>query len=163
MVHLPETLSVQGFRLQDVTAADLPRYIEIKKACYEKYVDAYFGGWDDAVQVPMNAEQFHDQLRQTCFKKLLFRCETVGYFAYDICRDSIDGISIQMLESARNRGIGSFYMQHVTALSGRLGKPVYLKVFRSNPAQNLYRRFGFDVYDATPTHYLMKFSPKGNE
>jgi len=32
---------------------------------------------------------------------------------------------------------------------------------KSNPAQNLYKRIGFKVYEETATHYLMKFSPTG--
>lgn len=33
-----------------------------------------------------------------------------------------------------------------------------LRVFISNPAQNLYKRFGFAVYDKTRSHYLMKYT-----
>jgi len=44
-------------------------------------------------------------------------------------------------------------------LSKEIKKPIFLKVFKSNPAQNLYKQFGFETYSETSTHYLMKFDP----
>jgi ribosomal protein S18 acetylase RimI-like enzyme len=158
-MQLPPQLTAQGFALDDVTQADSQDYIDVKRACYRKYVDEYYGGWVEEVQIGMNTNVFNRMLGKTCFKKLLLNNETAGFFSYDEQEDQIGGITIQMLEAARNRGVGSFYLRHVTGISDRTGKPVYLKVFKSNPAQNLYRRFGFVIYEENESHYWMRYTP----
>lgn len=149
---LPAALRNRGFALADVEEADFESYYAVKKACYETYVDEYFGGWDDAVQLEMNAREFHKARKRLCAQKILLHGETVGFFTYDECDTHIDGVSIQMLEHARNQGVGICYLEHITAK----GKPISLKVFQSNPAQKLYAKFGFVIYDETPSHFLMR-------
>jgi len=156
---LPDAIAEQGFTLQDVQLDDYGVYYTIAKECYEKYVDEFFGGWVYNTQIKMNSDAFNIHMKSTCFKKILCGGESVGFFAYNELDDKIDGITIQMLEPTRNKGIGSFYLEHVTALSNSTNKPVFLKVFKSNPAQNLYKRFGFEVYDETVSHYLMRYTP----
>jgi len=155
----PENLISKGFALKEIFANDLDDYIKIKKLCYKKYVDEYYGGWVDDTQIKMNADIFEKTRKQTCFQKIILNGETVGFFGYDELEDRIGGITIQMIEKARNQGVGSFYLEQITRLSVKSVKPVFLKVFKSNPARNLYKRFGFVIYDETLTHYLMKYVP----
>ena len=153
---LSAELAGLGFALRDVSASDFGDYLDIKKICYEKYVDEYFGGWVNDIQIKMNTDAFNSMMKETCFRKILLDSETAGFFAYDEQDGKIDGVSIEMIEKARNKGMGSFYMRHIIELSEKSGKPVFLKVFKSNPAQNLYKRFGFRVYDETASHFLMR-------
>ena len=132
----PELIS-QGFAIDDVKIADLDDYIIVKRVCYKKYVDEYFGGWVEDDQIKMNTDGFFRFLNNTCFKKLLRDNKTAGFFSYNELEDKIGGITIQMLEAARNKGVGSFYLKHITELSDKTDKPVFLKVFKSNPARNL--------------------------
>lgn len=37
-------LANRGFSFKDVTADDLGAYLAVKQACYQKYVDKYYGG-----------------------------------------------------------------------------------------------------------------------
>jgi len=159
-MNLTPELLRQGFALCDVTPVDLDAYIDVKRACYRKYVDEYYGGWVEEVQISMNTNIFNEAAKTTCFKKLLLKGETAGFFSHDELDDRIDGITIQMLEATRNRGVGSFYLRHIIGISDRTGKPIYLKVFKTNPAQSLYRQFGFMVYDEIETHFLMKYQPQ---
>ena len=64
-----------------------------------------------------------------------------------------------MIEKAQNKGVGSFCLQHIVSLSEKSHTPIFLRVFMTNPAQNLYKRFGFEVYDQTQSHYLMQYVP----
>lgn len=155
---LTDGLMNLGFLLQDVTIDDLDRYIEVKRACYKTYVKEYYGGWDENIQIKMNTDVFNNMLKETCFLKILFNNLVVGFFAYNELEDRIDGISIQLIEEAQRKGVGSFYLHNITSLSKKINKPIFLKVFRSNPAQNLYKRFGFEVYSETDSHYLMKYN-----
>lgn len=158
-MHLTAELIKQGFSLQDVSIDDLGNYIGIKKVCFKKYVDEYYGGWIEDIQIKMNTDAFNDMMKETSFQKLLLNHITVGFFAYDELDDKIEGISIQMLEVAQRRGVGSFYLEYITSLSKKVSKPIFLKVFKSNPAQNLYKRFGFDKYSETESHYLLMYNP----
>ena len=156
-MHLTEELTSIGFSLEAVKDDDFDTYFKIEKICYEKYVDEFFGGWDDSVQVKMNTGSFRKMINQTCFQKLLYDGEPAGFLAYDETEDKIDGVAIQMIEKARNKGVGSFFLTTITSLSEKTGKPVFLHVFRSNPAQTLYRRFGFITIGETASHYLMRY------
>lgn len=158
-MRLTVELINQGFSLQDVSINDLGKYIDIKRICYKKYVDEYYGGWIEDIQIKMNTNTFNDMMKETCFQKLLLNNVPVGFFAYNELDDKIEGISIQMIELSQRKGVGSFYLQYITSLSKKENKPVFLKVFKSNPAQNLYKRFGFDKYSETETHYLMRYNP----
>lgn len=158
-MELTPALLEQGFSLQAVAADDLGRYLDVKRDCYRKYVNEYYGGWAEDDQMARNTQAFRQMMEQTCFLKILLEDEIVGSLAYDIQADKIDGISIQMVAAARNRGIGSLYLRHITALADEANKPAYLKVFLSNPARQLYRRWGFEPYGQTASHELMVYRP----
>ena len=156
---LSQDLINKGFSLSNVNESDFNIFYTISRLCYEKYVDEFFGGWLEDFQIKMNTDSFNNAMNQSTFKKYLLNNEIVGFFAFNELSDKIDGVSIQMTEKARNMGIGSFYLNHITYLSKRYNKPIYLRVFKSNPAQSLYKRFGFEVYDEIVSHYLMRYDP----
>lgn len=152
-------LQKKGFSICDVEQSDFSEYYRIMRTCYEKYVIEYFGGWVEEIQIKMNQDAFSREKQGTFFKKILLNNATVGFFAFDLQNDKIDGISIQMLACARSKGIGSFFLDHIVSLANQQNKPAFLRVFMSNPAQELYKRFGFQTYDKTNSHYLMKYQP----
>lgn len=158
-MELTFELKNKGFSFCDVELSDFATYYNISRTCYEKYVDEYFGGWVEETQIKMNTDAFNNEMKETCFKKLLLNGSIVGFLAFDVHDDKIDGIMIQMIEYAQNKGIGSFYLSHIVSLSNQQNKPIFLRVFKTNPAQNLYKRFGFEVYDETHSHYLMRYDP----
>jgi len=157
-MKLTDDLVNKGFSLQDVTIDDMDRFIDIKRECYKKYVDEYNGGWIDEIQVVIHKDGFKRMLQYTCFQKILLKDLTVGFFAWDERDGKIDGISILMAEPARNKGMGSFYLDVLTSRSTQTDKPVFLKDFKSNPALSLLKRFGFQIYDESRTHYFMSFN-----
>lgn len=152
-------MNTDKFDFETVSKSDLPQWIESKKACYKDYVDQYYGGWIDAMQERLNTESFEKALQMSYFRKIVLCGETAGFCGYDEQADRIGGITIHMYEFARNRGIGSNFLLHLTDHSRNTGKPAYLKVFKTNPAKLLYEKFGFSVYDETSSHYLMVFRP----
>jgi len=96
-MKLSQNLIDKGFHLSAVNPSDLDDYISVKKHCYEKYVDEYYGGWVDDVQVGMNTSAFNQTMAQTCFQKIMFNDRIVGFWGYDELDDIIDGITIQMI------------------------------------------------------------------
>jgi len=156
---IPQNLADKDFSICKVGKSDLSDYLIIQKSCYEKYVDEYFGGWNEGEQLKRCTDAFNEIMKHSDFYKILLNGETAGFFAFDEADDEICGITIQMIEEARNKGVGSFYLNHITSLSQESRKPITLKVFKSNHARNLYARFGFAVYDETFSHYYMKYEP----
>ena len=155
----PQELANKGLSLSNVDEQDFIDYLVIKKACYEKYVDEYFGSWVDEVQLMMQTKEFNESRKRSCFKKILMNGETVGFFTFEELDETVDGVSVQIIEKAQNMGVGSFYLNQIISLSVRTRKPIVLRVFKSNPAQNLYKRFGFYTFDETFSHYMMRYDP----
>lgn len=158
-MELSSELINGGFSLCKAEPKDFEAYYHIARRCYEQYVNEYFGGWKEEEQRKRNRASFDQAMQQTFFQKILLNGSAAGFLAYNERADRIDGVSLQMLEFARNRGMGSFFLNRIVSLSDQQGKPVFLQVFRTNPAQNLYRRFGFAVYGHTVSHDLMKYDP----
>ena len=156
---LHRELTDQGFSLSNVNKEDFNAFYSISRECYEKYVDEYFGGWIENFQLKMNTDSFEGAMKKSTYKKILLNDEIVGFFSFDELNDKVDGVSIHMTKKARNKGIGTFYLNYITSISDKSKKPILLRVFKSNPAYNLYKRFGFEVYDNTDSHYLMRYDP----
>lgn len=154
----PELLA-QDIRFEAVSADDLFAWLETKKECYRAYVDEYYGGWIDEMQIQLNTASFAKALGLTCFRKIIHNNATVGFFGYRVLPDRIADVTIHMCESSRNKGIGSCFLHFLTDVSRKSGKPIYLKVFKTNPARHLYARFGFHIYAETESHFQMIFDP----
>lgn len=147
-------------RFESVASTDLAAWIDTKKACYKEYVDQYYGGWKDDQQEKLNSITFEKSMQMHYFKKITLNGSTVGFMGYDEQEDRITGITIHMYEHARNQGVGSRFLRQIIHRCNETGKSAYLKVFKTNPAQHLYSRFGFTVYDQTESHLLMKYTPE---
>ncbi|MDK2952604.1 MAG: hypothetical protein PWQ77_2269 [Kosmotogales bacterium] len=156
---LSEELKNKGFSLSTVSKNDFEDYLNVKRSCYKKYVDEYYGGWVEDFQIKMNGDSFRKTLKISCFQKILLDGSIVGFWGYDEMEDKINSTSIQLIEKAQNKGVGSFFLKELVSLSDRTNKPIFLRVFKSNPAQNLYKRFGFIIYDEIPSHFLMRYDP----
>ena len=148
----------KGFRLADVGTADLYDFIHVIKCCLKKYVDEsteFFGEWHEEKV----ADDFMDKMNYTLFQKLLLHDEIVGFLCFDIRDDKIGGISINIIEKAQNNGIGSLYLTHIISLSKEYARPIFLKTMKSNPAQYLYKRFGFKTYEIDGPLVSMIYRP----
>lgn len=155
----PQALIAKGFTFPSAQERDFSDYLQIKKECFLRYVERYYGGWEEGPQRRRNREAFENDKKRRCFQKVLLYGETVGFFGFDEREDVLEGITIQLAEKARGQGIGSFFLQQVAALSDRTGKPALLRVFHSNPAKGLYQRFGFEAVGETASHCQMRYTP----
>ena len=156
-MNLPPGAVKNGFNLRDAGMDDVQDYIRVLSLCLKKYIDEnrdFFGEWNEETV----ANDFKDKMKRTSFQKLLLYDETVGFMAYDIKNDKIDGISINIIEKAQNNGIGSAYLSHIISLSKSQAKPIFLIVFKANPAWKLYERFGFKVYETQGELYMMTYT-----
>lgn len=149
---LSDELIRKGFSLSEVTDADLSAWQQNKKACFREYVDRWYGGWNDEMQLRMNAATFEKSRKLSVFRKILLCGETVGFLGFDEGETEITGLLIHMEHRACGLGLGSWFLREIRAL----GKPASLKVFKDNPARQLYQRHDFRIIGETATHYIMK-------
>ena len=68
-----------------------------------------------------------------------------GRLDVDRCHDPIEVIDVALLPPLRGRGIGTALLRAVLAEADGDGRSVQLHVGRTNPAQRLYRRLGFEL------------------
>jgi len=155
---LPSNLTQQGFSIKNVSADDLPSYVQVIRACAKKYVDEnyeFYGKWNEENLV----SEFNSKTKRSFFRKLLLYRETVGFLAYDIKDDKIGGVSINLIEKARNNRIGTLYMKHIITLAEEQCKPVFLEVMVPNPAVHLYMRLGFKHHKEMLGFQQMIYNP----
>lgn len=87
------------------------------------------------------------------FKLISINDKSVGCFSLKPYEDGFMIEEIYLLESYRNKGIGS---DIISSTLKNNKKPIYLWVYKDNiKAIKLYERFGFKIIDETETRYLM--------
>ena len=135
------------------TQADYAWLFELKKASMGGYIDEVYG-WNDADQ-------------EVYFKR--------DFFPEEITIITIDGVDagmhvvekeergyflrrIEVHPDFQGRGIGSAVIQDILDRARSEEGRVRLMVFRINPAQQLYKRLGFEIVRETKTHYEMVWS-----
>ncbi|MBQ7351665.1 MAG: GNAT family N-acetyltransferase [Clostridia bacterium] len=125
---------------------------EIKKICYKKYVDEYYGGWDEDKQREMFADLMKEDSKHSYV--IIADNKKIGFFSEGEDTEEVyRPNNLCLLPEYRGKGIGSNILNK--AFDKHKEQDIYLKVFKSNPAKNLYQRLGFDICDETKSHYLM--------
>ncbi|HVT12556.1 MAG TPA: GNAT family N-acetyltransferase [Fimbriimonadaceae bacterium] len=67
----------------------------------------------------------------------------IGNLTVDRSGDSIHIVDVNLLPERRGQGIGTEVLTGLQKEAASEGKPLSLQVAATNPAQNLYRRLGF--------------------
>ena len=155
---LPDGLLSQVFLIQNAESEDLNSYIKVKKDCCKRYVDQYYGGWDNRIQTVISRDSFLRLLEVTCFCKIRQYGDTVGFFSYKEQQDGISEVSILLLPSASGKGLEEFLIDHLITRSKEINKPVFATVYQSSPLKNQLTAAGFQIYDKSRSHYLMSFN-----
>ncbi len=106
-------------------------------------------GWDEDWQKQNFAKIFKPEKA----KIIVFEEKDVGYWEVSEKETETVLISIRLLPKYQRRGIGTKIIKDLLNASQ---KPVRLQVLKVNPAKKLYERLGFEIFDETDTHFLMK-------
>ena len=133
-------------------ASDYEFIYELKKLCYKHYVDELLGGWNEEDQRKMYEDFILERGNDI---KILYVNNKLAGFVDGKNKDenSYEQGNICLLPEFRGQGIGSWYLSEL--IKNHKNQNIYLRVFKSNPAKRLYDRMGFEIYDETPSHYLM--------
>lgn len=130
---------------------------QAKKHGYKDYVETFYGKWDDNQQ----HEMFNSYIetRKNYIEIVVLNGEKIGF----IDANQIDGGEFEignicLMPEFCGKGFGTYYFEK---LAREYPNKVWkLRVFKNNPAQNLYKRVGFEITEETDTHFYMVRQPK---
>lgn len=149
---LGEKKDCLSFNLRKFTEKDREFVFDVKRICYEKYVDEFYGGWNEEKQ----QEMFEEFLKSySGDMKIIMVCgERAGFLNGNINdKGQYEQGNICLLPKFQGKGIGTTIL--IDIINSNIGRDILLKVFKSNPAKRLYERLGFEIYDETNSHFLM--------
>jgi ribosomal protein S18 acetylase RimI-like enzyme len=140
------------FELIPYTASSYDFVYGVKKTVYKKYVEEIFGEWNDKFQ-----HEMFDKFLQSCgggIFLIVLNDKKIGFVNGKSVSDiSFDLGNICILPEYQGNGIGTKLL--LGLIEKHKSQDIYLRVFKQNPAKNLYERLGFEVYGETETHFLM--------
>ena len=138
--------------LKKLEKAEFEFVYNLKKECYKPYVEKYFGEWRETEQRSRFEQSINASARYT--KLIMLNCEPVGFFSGRRVGQDYEIENICVLPSFQNKGVGTAVLKKVIAQNK--ARDILLKVFKGNPAQNLYERLGFRQYDQNDSHIFLK-------
>lgn len=124
----------------------------LHKAAMQGYVEDTFGPWDDDWQ----KNYFRDHFDPLDLQVIQVDEQDVGILSIQERAEELFVVLIEILPEFQRQGIGTAVIRELIAAAERQGKPVALRVLKSNIlARNLYQRLGFGVTGENETHYIM--------
>ncbi len=133
---------------RQITFDDFDFLWRLHNAALREYVEKTWG-WDEERQRRLFAESFDANNGEI----IVIGGADAGYLWTAEREMETILVSIRILPEYQNRGIGKKIIEDVLVKSK---KPVRLQVLKINPAQNLYKRLGFETIGETETHFLMQ-------
>jgi ribosomal protein S18 acetylase RimI-like enzyme len=110
-------------------------------------------GWDDAFQVQF----FRDHHQPERLQVIELDGRPVGVIGHDIDAKRLYIGPYEVLPAFQGQGIGTAAMREVIAIGNAAGVPAELQVLKINTkARRLYERLGFETFELTETHHLMR-------
>lgn len=146
-----------NYKFKPYTNEDYQFVYDAKKLGYQKYVEEFFGPWDDAQQYEMY-ESFLSE-RKDKIQIIVVEGNKAGFIDGGLLEDGSYGQgNICLIPEFRRKGIGSDILKNL--IKTYPDKNITLRVFKSNPAVKLYERFGFKIVEETKAHFNMVRKPK---
>lgn len=125
---------------------------DTKKICYKKYVEENYGEWNDESQYEM-LDKFLETTKNN-IKIIIVNGKRAGFLdGHNINDSTYEQGNICILPEFQHMGIGTNILTNL--IYQNKNKNIILRVFKQNPAQNLYKRLGFEIFEETKSHYKM--------
>ena len=145
---------MKKYKLVKYTERDHDDYIKCQVDAFEKYVVEFFG------KFKIDAMEKHLKLLKDSLFKIELDRKLAGFVYYKEEESKITVDVFTILPEFRNFGLGSQIIQDFIGNSKKLGKPIFLDTFKTNPAKKFYERHGFKVVDENFSHYILSYNPK---
>ena len=141
-----------SYLLRRITEADYEFVYQVKKEAYQKYVEMYFGEWDEEQQREF-FRSFIETYRSGA-RIITLDGDDIGFFNGDPTENGYEIGNICIIPEYRNCGFGTAVLEDIIAKYA--DREITLRYFKANPVCELYERLGFRIIGETTVHYLMK-------
>ncbi len=137
--------------LRNVNESDYDFVYKVKKEAYKKYVEQYFGHWNEEQQLEY-FKAFVEKYKAGAYIITLDGCD-IGFYNGIVHEDRYEIGNICIIPEYQNKGIGTAILKEL--LSKNEDKMIGLQYFKSNPVGSLYERLGFKIVGETAYHFQM--------
>lgn len=141
----------QTYGLRLVSETDYEFIYQVKKDAYKKYVEHYFGSWEEDKQ-----REYFKKFMNACKEDayiITFEGNNIGFYNGCVAEGKYEIGNICIVPAYQNRGIGTSILKDI--ISQNLGLEICLQYFKQNPVGRLYERLGFRSIGETSYHYQM--------
>ncbi|MBR3882143.1 MAG: GNAT family N-acetyltransferase [Clostridia bacterium] len=141
------------YTFRDCLFNDYDLLFRLKEENFKKYIEECWG-WDLEDQHRRLKEDL--ELNISRKKIIMVNGNSVGVYATGYLDGDFFIEEINILKEYQNYKIGSRILNNQLEENASKGIVTKLRVFKNNPAKNLYERLGFKVYKEIETHYYME-------
>ena len=125
---------------------------QTKKTVYKKYVEYYWGEWDENAQRNM-FNDFMNSVKNNIWI-IKYKNENIGFYNGENIDDKNYEIgNICIISDYQGKGVGTKILKKVLELHNK--QNIHLQYFKNNPVGELYIKLGFVFYKEKEFHYVM--------
>ena len=125
---------------------------QVKKNAYKKYVEEYYGKWDEEEQRKYY-ENFIEKVKDAAWI-IQLNGQDIGFFNGMTLDDGSYEIgNICIIPEYQGKGIGTSVLNDIMSLHNN--QDLHIQYFKSNPVGRLYERLGFILVGEDDYHYKM--------
>lgn len=143
---------MNNIKLVSYTDEEYNFVYEVKKNVYKKYVEQYYGEWNEAEQI----NYFNNFISLVKNNAYIIVCEDkkIGFYNGELLDNGNYEIgNICILPEYQGKGIGTKLLKDI--LEQYKGYNIEIQYFKSNPVGVLYKRLGFIQNGESKFHYKM--------
>lgn len=127
---------------------------KMKKENFKWYVKKIYG-WDEKKQIEIYKNFINEHRKD--MKIIKSNNKIIGVFTNYINENNESVISLFYIDkSYQGKGIGTKILKEQLEFDKQNKRNTILQVYKENPAQFLYKKVGFEIYQETDTHYKMR-------
>ena len=140
------------YTLNCAAAKDLDILDRIHTENMKEYVEAVY---------PWNPRLFRNNFVARDYRVIKYQNEIIGFIKVVASPTDIYLGEIQIISSYQNRGIGTNILENIITRTRLRDKRLWLKVIKGNPAEKLYKRLGFTIFEESLTHKKLEIQSRG--
>ncbi len=129
-----------NYEMKKYSEDDFDFVYNAKKNAYQKYVEANWGTWDDAIQKEL-FKKFIDAYQENIYMVQVNK-KNIGFYNGEILEDGSYEIgNIVIIPEYQGQKIGTKILKNI--LEQYKNKDIHIQYFKQNPVGTLYERFGY--------------------
>ena len=133
-----EKIILENLKVKDCEDKDYDLVRSITKENMGKYIEKFWGGWDD--------KKFQANFKKQNIKIIEYMDKQIGFYDIEIINGYLYVHNLQIISSYQGKGIGKYMMRLMENEAKNHGiKKIEFGVFKENPAKEFYLRLGYII------------------